>query len=503
MTDSPTDVDATVAERPHRRKWRVNGGADAPLPELAAGLEARRDQPAGSLGPERRVGRHAMQRRQHPTAAERSTVIAACAVAVVAVCVACVVVFGSIEAVRSPVWNPVDEGAHFAYVQQIAEHGSLPVLGKTYVSEQVLALGKGAYPRRVRTDPTHMGLAGDSYEAFQPPLYYAVAVPVFDLSGNFHTKVILMRFFGLFLLVVTIGLYARLCRLLLGERWLLGLAAGTVVLAMPGVVVRCVTLSNLPLEMVLVMACVTELWIAVRRVAPGRLLVAGALLGLGISTDLFSVELVPVYAACAAVVMWRRRTWRSVAWASAGGALALALVAPWLVFNEVHYHSLTASGLAKSMQASTVNPQHVHYGLHLVADLTAKWLFSPALPQEWTVTSRPFLAWGTSALALFVVPASLFLALSLGRQLLPAGRWVLVVPWVFNVALCWYISLGQQWLTMQPRYTYPTLPLLALAMTAGALAILRTRWPFVLTLAGFSVFLVVLWVGLLPQVRPG
>ena len=248
--------------------------------------------------PGRRAGAHQRTPGRPPSGVPRAVRWSLGAVALA--CTLCIVVFGSVVAVRAPVWAPIDEGAHFSYVQQIAEHGSLPVLG-SLVSEQVQALADGTYPRLVPVTTKHLWLGSYSYEAFQPPLAYAVDVPAFYLSGNYHTKVVLLRLFDLLLLVVTVGLYVRLCRLVLGDRWLYGLAPALVVLALPGMVVRCVTVSNLPLEMVLVTACVTELWLALHRSSPARLCTAGVLVGLGLLTDLFSLGLVPLWLAVAAV----------------------------------------------------------------------------------------------------------------------------------------------------------------------------------------------------------
>lgn len=466
MVDAPARTGA-IAEEP----------SEAPVPEAQA---VGRDRPPGVL----------------PRGARRLLAT------VVLVCTACAVVFGSIVALRQPIWDPVDEGAHFAYVQQIAEHGSLPILGKTLITEQVLAIADKAYPGRVQVPRTNLTLGDYSYEAFQPPLAYAVDVPAFFLSGNYHTKVVVLRLFDLLLLLVTAGLIARLCRLVLGDRWLVGMAPAMLVLALPGVVVRYVTVSNLPLEMVLVTACVTELWVAVSRSAPTRLFTAGVLLGLGVLTDLFSVELVPVWLAAAALVLWRRHGWRHLAWAAGGAGAALALVAPWLAFNEQHYHALTASRIAKAMQTPIVNPHHVHYGIQTAADLTFQWLFSPVIPQEWTLQGA-LVPWGVTALTFLLIPVALVLALGLGRRLWTGPSWVLVVPFVVNVAACWAITVDEQWLTMLARYTYPTLPLLAVAMGVGAVSVYRTVWPHVAVMVGAGAFLVVLWVALLPQVHLG
>jgi hypothetical protein len=64
----------------------------------------------------------------------------------------------------------VDERAHLAYVQEVAEHGRIPWVGCDYVSWQELAK-QGTYPRPSGVDPCLRGLRGSGYEGWQPPLY--------------------------------------------------------------------------------------------------------------------------------------------------------------------------------------------------------------------------------------------------------------------------------------------------------------------------------------------
>jgi len=113
--------------------------------------------------------------------------------AVAGMLVCCVLAFGAVVAVRTPVFSPVDEKAHFEYVQYVAEHHAVPVLGKHYPSLSVLELDPSFSTKRYGTDPRRMGIVGLAYEDFQPPLYYALAVPAYELSGNLHTKVIVLR----------------------------------------------------------------------------------------------------------------------------------------------------------------------------------------------------------------------------------------------------------------------------------------------------------------------
>ncbi|MHB8219271.1 MAG: ArnT family glycosyltransferase [Acidimicrobiales bacterium] len=421
------------------------------------------------------------------------------------VLIGCVLAFGAVTAVRNPRWSPIDEAAHFSYIQQIAQHGSLPVLGHAFVSEPVLAIGQGRYPGAATVSARHDGLAGLSYEAFQPPLYYALAVPVFDLSGNYQTKAVLLRFFDLVLLVVAIALFGRLCRLVLKDRWLFGLATGMLAFALPGVVVVSVLISNMSLETPLVIACVSELWLAWERSSPARVISASVLAGLAVLTDLFGLALVPALMVVAGVVLWRRHAGRDVVAVGAGATLAGLIVAPWLVFNELTYHALTASALAKHEQAPVVNPHHLYYSVALVGRLTVEKLFGPAVPQGWTLTGPGIVAWVPGVLGAVVVGApllagALLAGTSSGRRLAGTGYWVLAVPWLTSVALCWGISLGGQWLTMHSRYTYPTLPVLTLVLAATVVLVVRELRLYVAGVVVAGALVVVTWVVLFPQI---
>ncbi len=421
--------------------------------------------------------------------------------AVAGMLVCCVLAFGAVVAVRTPVFSPVDEKAHFEYVQYVAEHHAVPVLGKHYPSLSVLELDPSFSTKRYGTDPRRMGIVGLAYEDFQPPLYYALAVPAYELSGNLHTKVIVLRLFDLALLIASMALLARLSRRVLKDRWLAGFAASMLALALPGVVVRAVTVSNLALVIPLTVACVTELWIAWENRASPRLVVAGVLLGLALLTDLFAVILVPLYLLVAVVVLWDRWSRREIAFAGAGILSALVLVLPWLAFNLVEYHALTATALAKSEQMATVNPHHLHYSLSLVATEAGSWLVSPTIPQEWTLYGHPFLFWLSSGLAAFVIPVALVLGLALGRRILSEGYWILALPWILNVVFCCAITYLGQWQTMLSRYTDMTLPLLGILLAAGAAVVFRDRWPFLVAVSSLAVGLVALWVGLEPQIH--
>jgi hypothetical protein len=61
--------------------------------------------------------------------------------------IAAIFVLGAVTVARFHIFAAVDERAHLAYVQEVAEHGRLPWLGRDYVSWQELAIEAHTYPR--------------------------------------------------------------------------------------------------------------------------------------------------------------------------------------------------------------------------------------------------------------------------------------------------------------------------------------------------------------------
>ncbi len=391
----------------------------------------------------------------------------------------------------------IDEEAHFAYIQQIAQHGSLPVLGKTENSQEGLAMSQGVYPRPTTIDPKKDGLGGYSYEAFQPPLYYIAAVPAFYLAPNYVDKVYTIRFFDALLLFTSIALAGRLCRLVLADRWMIGWSMTMVFFALPGVVVRFVTISNLALAVPLAVLFVSELWIAWSRRSLRRLLVAGVVLGFCVLTELELVVLIPVFVLVAVAEARRRRREQAIFRLAVIAIVPLVIMSPWFVFNESNYHMLTAGPIAIEEQTPIVNPHHLHYSITNLPNDTVTKILDPTLPAEWAfiLSSHPALNYIDELLAVLLVPASIVMILALGRRLWSIPSAILGLPWLLNVFELWYIRYGEQW-TILARYTFPTLPSLLVLAADGTDAI-RARFLPVLVTAGATGGVIVIWAYLL------
>src|SRR5215831_5418114 len=76
-------------------------------------------------------------------------------------------------AVGTPIWQAPDEPAHFNYVRQVAETGTLPELREGDWDSDLLS--------RVQNGALE-GIERIRYESWQPPLAYIVAAPVYLLG---------------------------------------------------------------------------------------------------------------------------------------------------------------------------------------------------------------------------------------------------------------------------------------------------------------------------------
>lgn len=361
-----------------------------------------------------------------------------------------IVVAGAATVARFPVFALVDELAHYDYVQKVADEGRLPWLGRDLISSEAEALSEGVYPAPPRLDPATRGLAGQSYEAFQPPLYYGLAAPAFLAAGGDHgLKLRVLRGVGWLALLAAAGLLWLLSLRVAGRaRAPAVYAVALTVLMWPGVVVRTVTVSNAALELVLGVAAAVALWEA--RSSRRWLLGAGVLVGLGLLTRSTFAVFVP----------W-------LLWVARGHALRPALIAvvvpvvmlaPWLASNVDRYGALTGSAIVREMQEPFLNPSGRDYGVGDVFE-RAPALLNGVLAEEWWSEFLP--AWkrrlrDVVMALLFAVPVGL--ALWRRRSGSSAREWLLAAPLGIGLVLMAAGLLVGNWDFFYPRYLYATLP---------------------------------------------
>lgn len=356
---------------------------------------------------------------------------------------------GAVTAARFTVFAPVDEKQHYAYVQSVAEDGRIPRLDDV-VSPEAQAIATREWPGPT-THPAELAdVSGRQYEAFQPPLYYAVAAPAFLIAGDHRDKLFVVRFFDALLLLGAAGVLWLLARTLARENASLAFAGGLVVLLWPGVVVRAVTVSPTALELIVAPALLLAAWRVARGDGRRWLVALGALTGLALLTRSTLVYLLPVVA----FAFWRARAdLRGVA---AAALLPLLMVGPWLAINHERYGALTASAAAREQQRAAVAPE-ASYDLADVARYTRRFLDNVLATEQ----AGQLDVWWVRIFVTALIVALVAVCVTRDRR---------VLFFAAPVALGWLVMVGimlrADWPSFNLRYLYPVLPALAVAACA-------------------------------------
>jgi len=409
----------------------------------------------------------------------------------VAVQLAMLVLLGAVTVLRFHVWADIDERPHYDYIQKVVEDQRLP-RPTDLVSPEVQAITDRTWPRPSRTDPADVGLAGRSYEAIQPPLYYLAAAPSFAALGDHRQKVFAVRAFDLGLLCLAVWLLWGLARRLAPrEQALVAFGVALTAVLWPGVVVRAVTIGTTPLELVLGTAFLLALWRADAEHRGDLMLAAAVLLGLCLLTKLSLVCLVPLFLVVLAKRVRRDRTRRRGGEALALAAIPPIMLAPWLISNLVRYGSLTVDITGGQGVVSPITSSGLLSRLGALPELNAR-LLDGVLPQEWNVQLEVWwIRVAVDGLAILLLAGAIGLLATRRRDW---RMWFLALPFVSGVLLMnvVYALTGND--TFLLRYIYATIPPLALGVALGLGRAWTGRLPLVPIAGAASLVVAALWV---------
>ena len=258
---------------------------------------------------------------------------------------------GAYWATVTPVWSPIDEIAHFGYVQSIAEGHGIPVVGRDLISDQVLRSAKDSPTASYRSQPyratsrdPNWGPARQQYEATAAPTYYALMALPYRIGRPFGlaAEVLAVRLATVLIGLIAVPLTWALARRLFPRHPPVWLIAPALLVTTNAFAFGAVT--NDSLALVMAAAAVLALLRALDdRRAPGWVALAGLVAGLGLVTKATFLTAAPLL--LAVIVTWWLSTRPTPARLGRTALVyvgaAAAPVVPWLAWNLVRYHALS------------------------------------------------------------------------------------------------------------------------------------------------------------------
>jgi 4-amino-4-deoxy-L-arabinose transferase-like glycosyltransferase len=382
--------------------------------------------------------------------------------------VAVYLAIGTLYAVNTPAWQVPDEPAQYNYIRHLAQTGTLPVLQAGDYDQ--------AYLQQLtsRQFPPELSIESVRYEAWQPPLYYVLAVPLFWLFGG---ALLPLRLFSLTLgagVVVFVYLAGR--EVSTHPRMnMLALAAAAFAAFIPQHIAMLAGVNNDSLSELLV---AVGLWLILRELPMRRGgWPLGIVIGLAMITKAQAYVLVPA-AAFMLFLTWRRgrlNNWHL------GRARLIALFGPALILGGLWWgRNVAVYGWPDFFGAIRHN--------QVVADQprTAQWLAAygaPEVARRFVVTTfRSF--WGQFGWMGVVMDQRIYLGLlvfTLG--LVAAAAWaawrhrgdvipfeldgvkILTVSAFLSAAL--YLYYNVTFVQHQGRYLFPALVPIGLVAAVG------------------------------------
>jgi hypothetical protein len=263
-------------------------------------------------------------------------------------------ILGILYAVYTPDWQAPDEPAHYIYIEYLAEQQRFPVLkAGDYPADYLEEIKAARFP-------PEMSIAPIRYEFHQPPLYYLLATPIYQLfervaagSSLLPLRLLSVLLGALFLFVVHWTAQA-----LAPDRPWLALAATAFVAFLPmhiamSAAVNNDTLAELMLATILLLAV---RYLKLETAEPGGRADTRLLVLLGVTTGLALVTKSSIYIAlplvllAIAVKVWWLEDgsfWQGVKAAAVYLLPAVALALPWWLRNLAIYGGTDFLGLTR------------------------------------------------------------------------------------------------------------------------------------------------------------
>lgn len=378
---------------------------------------------------------------------------------------------GGLFAAQVPDWQAPDEPAHYNYIRQLA-NGRLPIMALGDYDEAYLNEIKDA-----RFAPEY-SVDAIEYEDWQPPLFYLLLTPVFNMSDG---ALLPLRLVSLLFGAGVIFLAYQIARLLFPQAEWVAWSTAVFVAFIPQHVAMLASVNNDSLSELLIalLLYLTLRWVTrdgIRTLGDDRrwLIGLGVLLGLGFLTKATVYLMAPVLAV---VLLWQYwRTWQRLFQAAVLlFTPAFLLGAIWWVRNVMVYGGFDVLGKTAHDAVVIGQPRTVEWISKYGLDGTVQRFLQTTFNSFWgqfgwmAVPMRVEVYWlllglsGTAVLGLFLYRFTTTQLPVQFRSRLP----VLILWLVFLLTLAIHVGYNFTFVQHQGRYLFPALIPISLGFSLG------------------------------------
>lgn len=373
---------------------------------------------------------------------------------------------GALYAVYTPDWQAPDEPAHYNYVRQLAG-GELPLMEPGDYDQQYLETVVGS-----KFDPD-LPVLRLTYEDWQPPLYYALLTPVYQLSGGSLTA---LRLVSVLFGAGVVALTYLIGRTLFPRREWLALGAAVFVAFLPQHLAILSSVNNDSLAELIIaglLYLMVRPWPEERPVR--RLLGLGLLLGAGLLTKGTVYIMPPIVGLFLLVQYWGR--WRDLIIAGLWVFVpALLLGSFWWVRNAAVYGELDVLARETHNEVVVGQPRTADWIAQFGLGETVRRFFSTTFNSFWGQfgwMAAPLPGWAYPPLFLLALLGVVGLGVAFLRRL--RSRDKEAVPWLsvavlsatFLLTLAVHVGYNLTFVQHQGRYLFPALVPIALGLAVG------------------------------------
>jgi hypothetical protein len=425
-------------------------------------------------------------------------------------------ILGTLYAVYTPDWQAPDEPAHYNYVKYLAEQHRFPILKPgDYPAGYLEEIKTARFPPEMSIEPIR-------YEFHQPPLYYLLATPIYQLfeRGAAGGSLLPLRLLSVVLGALLLFVIHWAAQALAPDRPWLALGATAFVAFLPmhiamSAAVNNDTLAELILATILLLAV---RYVKLEAVVPGHGADTRLLILLGVTTGLALVTKSSIYVALPLVllavglkVFWLEdgSLWRGTKAGTAYLLPAIGLALPWWLRNMAVYGSTDFLGLGRH--------NAVVAGQLTTAEFVAGTGFGQLLHDFFFTSFRSF--WGQFGWMGVLVDERIYQALAIlsALAIVGFGLWALRTwrgraertrrQWATGslllvsggLTLASYAWYNTQFLQHQGRYLFTALVPISLAVALGWRETLRQERALLLAALVLIVAAALKLAGLLPN----